>query len=59
LEGAGRDLENIRRQYKQGVKNYSQVQQSLMMLDRKVKHYQVALDADRAIDAAGNVRRRR
>jgi uncharacterized phage infection (PIP) family protein YhgE len=59
LDGIESELNYIRREYKRKVTRYSQVMQSLKDLHRKVRFYQVALDADRALDVAGNIRRNR
>jgi hypothetical protein len=49
----------IKRQYQQGGRNFDQSLQSLKNLERKAQYFQVALDADHAIDANGRVIRRR
>jgi DNA repair exonuclease SbcCD ATPase subunit len=59
LDEIDHQMELAKRQYKQKSRNYSQIQQSLKALHRKMRYYQVALDADHAVDVNGNVNRRR
>lgn len=49
----------LRRQFQQGSRNYGQVLQALKSLHRQASYYQVALDGDHAVDASGNISRRR
>ncbi len=59
LDEIDHEMEQLRRQYKRRARDYNQIVGQLKSLQRKVRYYQVALDADHAIDATGNVHRRR
>ena len=50
---------NSRGQHERHTLDYSQVMAALKDLYRKVRFYQVALEAGHAVDALGNIQRRR
>ena len=49
------EREQLKRQYRQGAQNFSQVLQSLQMLHRKARTAQVAIDENHLIDVNGRV----
>ncbi|OGO29848.1 MAG: hypothetical protein A2Z16_13205 [Chloroflexi bacterium RBG_16_54_18] len=59
LDEIEKTLKNIRGQYKRKSMEYEQVMSALKDLYRKVRFYQVELDAGHAVDAMGNIQRRR
>ncbi len=54
-----REMSALRRKAQQKGSNYDQTLQALKTLHRKVRFFQVALDEEHALDASGNVQRRR
>jgi chromosome segregation ATPase len=59
LEAINRELAQIRRNYSQGNADYPQTLGALKSLLKRLRYYQVALDEESALDASGNVHRRR
>jgi len=59
LDEIEKTLKQIRGQYKRQNMDYEQVMSALKDLYRKVRFYQVELDAGHAVDAMGNIQRRR
>lgn len=59
LNDLERELSSIRRQAQQKGSTFEQTLQALKTLHRKLRYYQVALDEEHALDASGNVQRRR
>ncbi len=59
LDEIEKTLKQIRGQYKRQNMEYEQVMSALKDLYRKVRFYQVELDAGHAVDAMGNIQRRR
>jgi chromosome segregation ATPase len=59
LNDLERELSAIRRKAQQKGSSYDQTLQALKALHRKVRFFQVALDEEHALDASGNVQRRR
>ena len=56
LDVANREHNNLKRQYVQGIKPYSQIEQGLALLLRQVNGAQVAIDNAQKIDINGEVR---
>lgn len=59
LDDTDNQIAQLKRQYKKGAISYEQITGSLKTLERTIRYYQVAIDEDHALDAAGNVKRRR
>ncbi len=51
-----RDLENLKRQYRQGIKNYNQIEQELILLSRKANNTLIPIENDQKIDINGEIR---
>jgi uncharacterized LabA/DUF88 family protein len=59
LDAIHHELAQIHRNYNQGSANYTQTLDALKALLKRLRYYQVALDAESALDASGRVHRRR
>lgn len=59
LEAIHHELAQIRRNYSQGGADYHQTLGALKALIKRLRYYQVALDEESALDASGNIHRRR
>lgn len=59
LEAIHHELAQIRRNYSQGSADYNQTLGALKALLKRLRYYQVALDEESALDASGNIHRRR
>ena len=59
LNDLEREMSAMRRKAQQKGSSYDQTLQALKSLHRKVRFFQVALDEEHALDASGNIQRRR
>ncbi|MBN1145654.1 MAG: hypothetical protein JXA78_00250 [Anaerolineales bacterium] len=59
LKSIERELGQIERDYKKGARDYNQVLQEMNAVYRNTRHFKVALDENRSIDAEGRVKTRR
>ena len=59
LDVINHELAQIRRNYNQGNADYPQTLGALKSLLKRLRYYQVALDDESALDASGNIHRRR
>jgi chromosome segregation ATPase len=56
LSEISRDLDNLKRQYRQGIKNYNQIEQDLILLSRKANSTLIPIEDDQKIDINGEIR---
>jgi hypothetical protein len=56
LSEISRDLDNLKRQYRQGIKNYNQIEQDLVLLSRKANSTLIPIEDDQRIDINGEIR---
>ena len=54
-----RDTDNLKRQYRQGIKTYSQIEQDLILLSRKANNTLIPIEIDQKIDINGEIRMER
>jgi DNA repair exonuclease SbcCD ATPase subunit len=59
LDSIDREQSDIRQEYKQRDMTYDQVLQDLKSLHNRVRHFQAALDEERALEYGGAIRSRR
>jgi len=59
LSEISRDLDNLKRQYRQGIKNYNQIEQDLIQLSRKANSTLIPIEDNQKIDINGEIRMER